>query len=98
MNELLQSIIAATAPHLRHSIISDKRIVLFDLETTSPDTKAARIVQFGAVVLEPDDKIRTIEHLIFPGIPIPPEATEVHGISDEMVADCPIFVRYSQEI
>ena len=26
-----------------------------------------------------------------PGVPIPPEATAIHGITDDDVADCPTF-------
>lgn len=56
----------------------------FDLETTGRDPRTARIVTASVVVV--DNKGRTRQHsewLAAPGIPIPAEATAIHGISDE---------------
>lgn len=98
MTDLQRQQAAAILPHLRKILKVSEQIVFFDLETTSTDVQTARIVQFGAVVLEPDNQVRFIEHLIYPGIPIPPEATEVHGITDAAVAKAQKFIDYAPEI
>lgn len=56
-------------------------LMAFDVEATLPEPMKARIV--SAALLLPDGTERT--WLIDPGVPIPPEATELHGITDEMV-------------
>lgn len=59
------------------------RLGVFDLETTAPDPESARIVSacLGAVGGESPPDIRFA--LVNPGVPIPAEATAIHGITDE---------------
>jgi DNA polymerase-3 subunit epsilon len=61
-------------------------IAVFDLETTGLDHKTSRIVTACAALLNPDGTMNgpDVEWLANPGIPIPPEATAVHGITDEI--------------
>lgn len=77
-----------------------KDIVFFDLETTGVSTTADRICQIAAVKVNHElDIIDDIkDYLINPGIPIPAGATEVHGITDEMVKDAPTFKAISRGI
>lgn len=65
----------------------DKPIVFIDLETTGTDVINDRIIQIAA--RKGDDKPR--KYLIYPGIDIPAAATEIHGITNEMVKDKPLF-------
>lgn len=59
----------------------------FDLESTGVDRREARIVTgYVATILGRDAgrAVRPGAHvLINPGVPIPPEATKVHGVTDE---------------
>ncbi len=55
----------------------------FDLETTGRDQSTARIVT--AAVVNPSDLAASRTWLVNPGIPIPPESTAVHGITDDDV-------------
>lgn len=75
-------------------------IIVFDLETTGTDVSKDRIVQLAAVKVSDDftkhDELKTI--LINPGVPIPKEASDVHGITDEMVADKPTFAQYAKKL
>ncbi len=64
-------------------------LVFFDLETTGIDVYRDRIVQIGAIQIMPDGTKTEHEWIINPGIPIPKGASDVHGITDEMVADKP---------
>ncbi|WP_413248156.1 3'-5' exonuclease [Sinomonas flava] len=56
----------------------------FDLETTGRNSRAARIVTASIVVLGPDGALQA-EHewLADPGVDIPAEAAQVHGITTE---------------
>lgn len=64
-------------------------LVFFDLETTGVDIATARIVQIALHRMEPDGSSMEYEQLVNPGIPIPPGATQVHGIRDADVATAP---------
>ena len=58
------------------------RMLAFDLETTSANPKQARIVTSALVRIDGRD-VQKIEHLADPGIEIPQETTNVHGITTE---------------
>lgn len=66
-------------------------IVFFDLETTGIDVVKDRIVEISLVKVMPDGAEEVKTRRINPGMPIPAEASAVHGIKDEDVKDCPPF-------
>ena len=61
----------------------------FDTETTGVDVGSDRIVQAALVTVEPDDRGGRQDRvwLIDPGVPIRPEASRVHGITDAQVRE-----------
>lgn len=62
-------------------------LAVIDLETTGTEWETDRIVQVGFIFERaPGDVVMEHEWLVQPGIPIPAQATSVHGITDEMVA------------
>lgn len=62
-------------------------LVAFDTETTGVNVETDRIVSAALVILDSrGDVAQTSAWLINPGVPIPAGATNVHGITDEMVA------------
>jgi len=70
----------------------DRPLCVLDLETTSADVATARAVQIGYVILVDGGIAEHREELyINPGVPIEPDATAVHGITDERVKDEPKF-------
>lgn len=73
-----------------------KPIVFFDLETTGTSVTEDRIVQIATLKVFPDGTIVIKEKLINPGRPIPKEASEVHGITDEDVKERPSFKNISK--
>lgn len=75
-----------------------RNIAWIDLESTGTSVTADRIVSIAAVKVSPDlVQIGDVkDYLVNPGIPIPAGATEVHGITDEMVKDSPSFKAYSR--
>lgn len=76
----------------------DKPLVVFDLETTGVDVVKDRIVQIAAHKIMPDGTVTKKNVLINPMMPIPTEAMEVHGITDEMVADKPRFDKFARSM
>ena len=66
-------------------------LVFFDLETTGIDIAKDRIVEISMVKVMPNGEEIVKTRRINPGMPIPPESTAIHGITDEDVKDCPKF-------
>lgn len=62
-------------------------IVIQDWETTDKVPSLARGVQFAALALTDEGEFIIGDQLCNPGEPIHPGASEVHGITDEMVLD-----------
>jgi DNA polymerase-3 subunit epsilon len=69
----------------------DRPLAFFDLEATGISPRADRIIELSIVKILPDHSQSTHTYRVNPGIPIPPEATRIHGISDSDVANCPRF-------
>jgi len=67
------------------------RVLGFDLETTGFSPKKHRIVQYALVGNDADGTPIHIEELINPQMRIPPETTNVHGITNEDVRGAPEF-------
>ena len=80
-----------TARELASALRLERPIVFFDLETTGTSPSSDRIVQIAAVKLSPPGDLDLRCELVNPGVPIPPEAAEVHGFTDETVAGRPAF-------
>jgi DNA polymerase III subunit epsilon len=76
----------------------DRPIVFFDLETTGTDPYYDRIIEICAIKLLPYGTRESLYHLLNPGIPIPEEASEINGFTDEQVADKPSFAEVAKEI
>ncbi|MCU0458031.1 MAG: 3'-5' exonuclease [Bacteroidales bacterium] len=68
-----------------------KPLVILDLETTGVNIASDRIVEFSALKVSPGGSEEWLTLRLNPGIPISPEATRVHGITDADVANEPHF-------
>ncbi|MGG5485423.1 exonuclease domain-containing protein [Gaetbulibacter sp. PBL-D1] len=75
-----------------------KPICFFDLETTGINISSDRIVEISILKVYPDGKEETYTKRVNPTIPIPPEVTKVHGVSDADVANAPTFKEISKEV
>ena len=73
------------------NIALERPLAVIDLETTGTDPKIDRIVEVSVLKLAPGGEADHRTRRVNPGVPIPPEATAVHGISDDDVADMPTF-------
>ncbi len=73
-------------------------ICFFDLETTGTNIAKDRIVEISILKIFPNGNKSSKTWLVNPEMPIPAEATSIHGISDEKVASEPTFKMLSSEI
>lgn len=73
-------------------------LAVLDLETTGVDVSRDRIVEISIIKIMPNggEVVKTMR--INPTIPIPAEATKVHGITDEDVKDCPVFKEVAKSL
>lgn len=76
----------------------DRPLVFFDIETTGLDLKNDRIIELAFIKWTPLGDVLERERRFNPGIPIPPEATAVHGITDADVADEVPFARIARSL
>jgi DNA polymerase-3 subunit epsilon len=75
-----------------------KPIIFFDLETTGIDIVRDRIVEITILRVEPNQHESLFTYLINPTVPIPPEVTKIHHITDDMVKDKPTFKELAHTI
>ena len=73
------------------NLVLTQPLAVIDLETTGLDAKTARIVEISVLKVSPDGTHDHRTRRLNPQVPIPPESTAVHGITDEDVADAPTF-------
>lgn len=66
-------------------------VVFLDLETTGMDIVKDRIVEVALLKIHLDGKEEELVYRLNPEMPISQEATRIHGISNEDVADKPTF-------
>jgi len=72
---------------MRLPIELDRPLVFIDLETTGLSFSEDRIIELAIIKLSPQGDVVEKVRRFNPEIPIPVEATAVHGIHDEDVAD-----------
>lgn len=73
-------------------------IAFFDIESTGTNVVKDRIVEICIFKLMPDGTSETRLRRINPTIPIPPEVTAIHGISDADVAQEPTFKQVARSL
>jgi len=73
-------------------------LVFFDLETTGIDMVNDRIVEICILKVFPDGRTEVKTRRVNPTIPIPAQATAIHGITNEDVKDCPTFKEIAKSL
>jgi len=88
-----------TRPFVERSFYSDAsppaklvKAAILDTETTGTNQATDKIIELGIVIVEYCLEtgqvyrvLETFDELEYPGMPIPPESTKIHGITDDMV-------------
>ncbi len=75
-----------------------KPLVFFDIESTGISTSKDRIIELYLIKLNPEGTEEHLHELYNPGIPIPAEASAIHGIYDKDVKDKPSFTQKAAEL
>ena len=75
-----------------------KPLAFIDLETTGVNPGTDRIVEIAIIKILPDGARSVKRKLINPEMSIPKNASDIHGISDEMVKDAPTFKQVAHEL
>ncbi|MBN2614219.1 MAG: 3'-5' exonuclease [Bacteroidales bacterium] len=73
-------------------------LAFFDIESTGLNVIRDRIVELCIVKVHPGSKTETKTWLLNPEIPISKEASDIHGITDEMVQDKPTFKQVAHDV
>jgi DNA polymerase-3 subunit epsilon len=76
----------------------EKPLAIIDLETTGIDPQSDRIVEMGILKVTPEGRRCQRVLRLNPGIPIPPGATAVHGITDADVEEEPRFADVAADL
>jgi DNA polymerase-3 subunit epsilon len=86
------------AQELATHLVLSRPLVCVDLEATGLWPRKDRIVQIAAASIFPDGSVTTWSSLVNPEQPIPPVVTNIHGITDAMVASAPTFARLAPTV
>lgn len=76
----------------------ERPLVFLDFEATGLDVGNDRIVELTLVRVEPGGASDWLDTLVQPGVPIPPQATAIHRITDADVAPAPTFAEIAPRL
>lgn len=80
------------------SLQLDRPLIFFDTETTGISPTKDRIIELCGIKVFPDKSRTVLLQRFNPEMPIPPDASAVHGITDDMVKNEPPFREKAKEI
>jgi DNA polymerase-3 subunit epsilon len=72
-------------------------LCFFDLETTGVNIAHDRIIEIAVIKVMPNGEIIKKSNILNPTIPILPESTAIHGITNEQVKDKPVFKEVAKD-
>jgi len=78
-------------PHMLHRSIDDAVFTFIDVETTGLSPRTSRVCEVALVAFQGNCRVSHFSSLVNPGLPIPPETSKIHGITDDMVRNSPAF-------
>src|SRR4051794_25784656 len=76
----------------------ERPLAVLDLESTGVDVASSRVVEVAVMRVGPGGGRAMFHRRVNPGIPIPPAATAVHGITDADVAGCRPFAAIAPDL
>jgi len=72
-------------------------LCFFDLETTGINITQDRIIEIAVIKVMPNGEVIKKSNVVNPTIPIAPESTAIHSISNEDVKDKPTFKEVAKD-
>ena len=79
-------------------IILKNPLIVLDIEATGDSVTKDRIVELGMIKVFDDGREEVFDKRLNPEIPIPINISEIHGIYDIDVKNCPTFKELANEI
>jgi len=76
----------------------ERPLAFIDVETTGTNPNSDRVVELSILRIHPDGREEYKSHRVNPGVPIPADATAVHGITDADVSGLPMFRQYAKSV
>lgn len=76
----------------------DRPLIIFDLETTGLAHGEDKIVELAYEKIMPNGEVISYCQRINPGMPMPADASQINGIYDKDLVDCPSFAKLSYEL
>lgn len=73
-------------------------LIFFDIESTGVNVASDRIVEISYLKIFPNGEKSSKTILVNPTIPIPKNASDIHGIKDEDVKNQPIFAEIAKSL
>lgn len=73
-------------------------IAFIDTETTGRDPMRDRVIEVGIVIARGGEIVQRESWLVDPGVPIPEESSNIHGIKDDDVRGKPTFAEVFEQI
>jgi DNA polymerase-3 subunit epsilon len=73
-------------------------LVFFDVETTGLDIATDRIVEISILKVMPNGQEEQKTFRVNPTVTIPEHVVKIHGITNEDVANCPVFSDIAQNL
>lgn len=73
-------------------------LAVIDVETTGLDPDNDRVIELGVVLVDAGEIADARSWLVQPGIPVPKESLEVHGITNEELRTAPTFGQVRDEL
>jgi len=80
------------------NLVLNRPIVFFDIESTGLNIGSDRIVELALLKVDTSGEKMAKTYRVNPEMPIPPEVTQIHGITDADVADAPTFKMIAGEV
>ena len=68
-----------------------KPVAFIDIEATGMHLPVDKIIEISIIKIMPDGNQHSKTYRVNPGIPIPQEVIEIHGITNEDIKDEPYF-------
>ena len=88
----------AASNTMERTLELSRPLAFLDIQSTGLDPDSARIVKLSVLRIDPDGTEHVKSVTVNPWTPIPPGATQVHGISDLDVMDKPVFRAYARAL
>ncbi len=86
------------AAKLARSLKLDRPLAFIDLETTGTNPMTARVVEVSVAKVSPSGALNVVTRRVNPEMPVPEEATAVHGITTADVEHEPTFRRIARSL